>query len=518
LLLGSPVPTHADSSLAYLARLGVGQARLLLSRERITPELLASLDPAEQQALEGLRRALAFGESLGLARTTSYRDLVGDREGGLVHVVTAAPVNQVEPLSWWFPITGRVSYRGYFQKERADGFAAELQAEGYDTYVRPAPLYSTLGWFDDPVARAVLAWPENDRIDTFLHELVHQTVFVPGDVAYDEALATFIAHHATLAFFAEQPELRARAEAGFADELSFARMLGELRQELERVYAGAAIPEQARRLRAPVFARFQGEVYPAQPWRSRRYARFPELALSNAWLVAQRTYVTELPCFAAELERWAATEACARAPRPSATASATARSGDTKVTQPARTLCLLDRDGTLLEEREYAYRAADYAVLPGAHEAVARLRAAGFGVVVITNQSGIGRGLFSGADYADFEAILLRDFEAHGAKLDGCYHCPHTPEDACGCRKPGTALALRAARDLGIDLARSWVIGDKDSDVALARSLGCRAVLVLTGHGAEHRERLPEGTRVARDLPDAVSRFVLASAPAQCER
>ncbi len=274
---------------------------MLLSREPLTPERIASLEPAEQQAYASLLDALAFGESLGLAHTTSYRDLVDDPNAGVVHVVTAAAANRLEPRTWWFPITGRVSYRGYFQKERADGFAAELAAEGYDTYVRPAPLYSTLGWFDDPIPRALLSWPVHDRVDTLLHELVHQTVFVPDDTAYNEALASFIAHHATLAFLASQPEARARAEDGFADELTFARMLDGLRAELERVYADAPTPDQARQLRAPVFARYQGEVHAAQPWRSRRYARFPETALSNAWLVARTAYVGELPCFEAEL-------------------------------------------------------------------------------------------------------------------------------------------------------------------------------------------------------------------------
>lgn len=295
------MPARADFALAYLARLGSGQARLLLSREPITPELLASLEPAEQQNLESLTRALAFGESLGLARTTSYRDLVIGPKTGLVQVVTAAPANKVEPVTWWFPITGSVSYRGYFDPARADAFAAELAGEGYDTYVRGAPLYSTLGWFDDPVPRAVLAWPEEQVVDTFLHELVHQTVFVPGDIAYDEALATFIAHHATLAYFADRSELRGRAEASFADELTFSRMLGGLRDELGALYAQAPAPEQARELRAPVFARYQTEVFAAQPWRSRRYARFPELALSNAWLVGHQDYVGLLPCFEAEL-------------------------------------------------------------------------------------------------------------------------------------------------------------------------------------------------------------------------
>jgi D-glycero-D-manno-heptose 1,7-bisphosphate phosphatase len=185
---------------------------------------------------------------------------------------------------------------------------------------------------------------------------------------------------------------------------------------------------------------------------------------------------------------------------------------------PTRPFVFLDRDGTLIEERDYAHRPSDYAPLPGAHAAVAALRRGGYGVVVVTNQSGIGRGLFSEADYARFEALLVADFAAHGAALDGCYHCPHAPDVACDCRKPGTALALRAAREHGIDLARSWVIGDKDADVSLARNLGARAVLVLTGHGREHAERVPPGTPVARDLAHAVSEFVLADGGSQVER
>ena len=301
LLLALPVPARADFALAYLARLGAGQARLLLSREPITPKLMATLDPVEQNNLASLARALAFGESLGLARTTSYRDMVGGPKAGLVHVVTASPANRVEAVTWWFPITGSVSYRGYFDQARADGFAAELASDGYDTYVRPAPLYSTLGWFDDPVPRAVLSWPVDQVVDTFLHELVHQTIFVSGDIAYDEALATFIAHHATLAFFADESELRQRAEGSFADEITFSQMLGSLRAELGAVYANAPTPEQARELRAPIFARYQTADFAARPWRSRRYARFPEVALSNAWLVGHQDYVGLLPCFDTEL-------------------------------------------------------------------------------------------------------------------------------------------------------------------------------------------------------------------------
>jgi D-glycero-D-manno-heptose 1,7-bisphosphate phosphatase len=170
----------------------------------------------------------------------------------------------------------------------------------------------------------------------------------------------------------------------------------------------------------------------------------------------------------------------------------------------------LDRDGTLLEDRDYAFELADYAPLANAYAAVARLRAAGFVPIVLTNQSGIGRGRFRASDYARFEAHFLADFAAHGAALEACYHCPHAPEAGCACRKPGTGLALRAAREHALDLAASVVIGDKASDVALARNLGCRAALVLTGQGEAQSARVPADTPRARDVLEAVERLVVA--------
>jgi len=176
----------------------------------------------------------------------------------------------------------------------------------------------------------------------------------------------------------------------------------------------------------------------------------------------------------------------------------------------SRAAAFLDRDGTLLEDRDYAFALSDYAPLPGAYEAVATLRAAGFAPIVVTNQSGIGRGLFRASDYARFEAHFLADFAAHGAPLEACYHCPHAPEAGCACRKPGTELALRAAREHGLDVAASVVIGDKASDVEMARRLGCRAALVLTGQGRAEAVRVPPDTPRARDLLEAVERLVAA--------
>ena len=249
-----------------------------------------------------LRHVLAFGESLGLARTTSFRHRIERSPERLVHVVVAAPAHDLEPLSWWFPITGRVAYRGVFGAEPARRFAARLERRGYDVYVRPALLYSTLGFFSDPIPAELLGREPEALAESVLHELVHETIFAPGDPAYNEGLATFVGREATLAFFADRPEVAARARDRFADEDRFAALLAALADELRAAYVGLDDPGEARRLRAPIFARFQRERFAAEPWRTRAYAGFPGLELSNAYLAAHATYYGDLPCFRRELE------------------------------------------------------------------------------------------------------------------------------------------------------------------------------------------------------------------------
>lgn len=143
-----------------------------------------------------------------------------------------------------------------------------------------------------------------------------------------------------------------------------------------------------------------------------------------------------------------------------------------------------DRDGTLIEERNYLSDPSGVALIVGAAEAVRLARAHGYLAVVLTNQSGVGRGYFTLDDVRRVNDRMLALLAAAGAHVDGIYVCPHAPEDGCGCRKPRTGLVEQAARELDIDLPRSWMIGDKAADVELARNAGMRGVLVLTGYGA----------------------------------
>lgn len=175
-----------------------------------------------------------------------------------------------------------------------------------------------------------------------------------------------------------------------------------------------------------------------------------------------------------------------------------------------RPVAFLDRDGTLIEDTGYLDDPAGVRLLPGVPEALRLLEGAGFVRIVITNQSGIGRGRFDGAAFRRVEAEIARQLAAHGATTDQTYWCPHLPEAGCACRKPGTAHHRAAAAAHGLDLARSWCIGDRPGDIDAASALGGRAILVTTGEGHRHVETARvRGIPVAPDLLAAV-RLLLA--------
>jgi histidinol-phosphate phosphatase family protein len=164
----------------------------------------------------------------------------------------------------------------------------------------------------------------------------------------------------------------------------------------------------------------------------------------------------------------------------------------------------LDRDGTLIEERGYVYRPEEVVLLPQATEGVKGFKALGLEVVILTNQSGIGRGFYTEADYDKTMVRLFDLLKEKQAAVDASYFCPHAPWERCPCRKPSPGLAERAALELSIDLSRSFVVGDKASDMELARAIGARGILVRTGWGSK-TERLgtPLWDAVVDDLAEA---------------
>ncbi len=181
-----------------------------------------------------------------------------------------------------------------------------------------------------------------------------------------------------------------------------------------------------------------------------------------------------------------------------------------------RPAVFLDRDGTLVDDPGFLKNPDDVRLLPGAGEALARMAQAGFAIVIVTNQSGIGRGLLTHDDYRRVQERVEELLAQDGPGVDASYYCPHSPtdDDPCDCRKPGTRLYRDAERDLDLDMAGSWWVGDRLSDLHPAEAFGGRAILVLTGYGQEHRagaqdRAIPE----ARDIMEAAGQVAEATAP-----
>ncbi len=165
---------------------------------------------------------------------------------------------------------------------------------------------------------------------------------------------------------------------------------------------------------------------------------------------------------------------------------------------------LIDRDGTINVEKDYLSDPGQLELIPGAASAIRNLKAAGFGVVVITNQSGIGRGFFTLERLGEVHARLTEMLAAEGASVDGIYICPHGPDDNCTCRKPLPGMVEQAVAEHGFDPGTAFVIGDKEVDVELGRTVGATTFLVRTGYGRNY-EATTKADHVVDDLAAAVS-------------
>ncbi len=302
-LLAAAMPTGR-----YIARAAAAEASIL-ARRRPIPELIADprTPPATRDKLALVLEARQFAEdSLGLRAGDSYTQFTQLDSDTLVLVVSAAYRDRLARKGWWFPIVGRVPYKGFFDPADAAREGERLTRDGFDVNIRPASAFSTLGWFNDPLLSTTLRSDSLRLVDTVIHELLHSTYYAAGAAVFNESFANFVGARGAQRFFAARGDTAAvaRLQARWHDQKLMGRVWTDAYSAVESAFARYPDDSSARvAARDTVFARLRQTLLTEIAPRLR--ATDPEslrrLRLDNAVLMSRRVYLTELQRFD---DRW----------------------------------------------------------------------------------------------------------------------------------------------------------------------------------------------------------------------
>ena len=220
--------------LGHLWHLAKGQADLLRQRRPVHEALQdARLSGAQRDKIRLVLKVRAFGiERLGLHDSATYTTFVHLDRPFVSYNLTASPVDAIEPYVWRYPVVGRMPYQGFFSKDSALAAQRELQQRGYDTYLRGIRAYSTLGYFADPILSSMLSYPDGALIETVLHEMLHQTVWIKGHVSFNESLASFVGQKGAEAYLAHHDGADSPAYRDYLDRRADAALLRTHLQQL----------------------------------------------------------------------------------------------------------------------------------------------------------------------------------------------------------------------------------------------------------------------------------------------
>ena len=305
--------SSSGCSPIYVVKAGLAELRILRARRDIV-EILGdpSIDTTTRGKLSFVLEARRFATNeLGINVGDSYTTFAQLDHDTLALVVSAAHKDRLEAKTWWFPIVGRVPYKGFFSLDDARNEQEKLEHEGFDTYLRPTAAFSTLGWFSDPILSTVLRADDVEVVETVLHELSHQYLFVPGQVTFNESFATFVGRVGAAQFFCTRDggglntSKCLRAQARWRDYQRFSVFVDSMMGELGAMYGDLNLTydEKVSR-REGIFTRalkrFDDEVTPT--FESVTFGGFRETSLNNATLLSRIRYYHRLPDFATMLE------------------------------------------------------------------------------------------------------------------------------------------------------------------------------------------------------------------------
>lgn len=288
----------------YLVRAGWEEARILWNRRSIATLVADSTVSALlRQRLQLVLDARQFAvDSIGLVAKESFTTYSALARDTLVLVLSASRRDTLAAHTWWFPVVGRFPYKGFFDFAEAQRVAADMRARGYDTYLRPASAFSTLGWFNDPLLSTTVRQPAEAVVNTVVHELLHNTVFVRGQVVFNESFASFVGAHGAMAFYRSRGDTAAerRARDDWEDDKALAEFWSTTAKAIDSVLATPGRDSVARiAARDTVYARMRswlmGDIAPRL--RLVDTTRLRTLQLDNAALIARRTYASDLALF-----------------------------------------------------------------------------------------------------------------------------------------------------------------------------------------------------------------------------
>jgi predicted aminopeptidase len=219
----------------------------------------------------------------------------------LITVISAAPQAELKPYTWWFPFVGRVPYKGFFERAMALGEAKKLEGRGYDVHVTESDAFSTLGWFDDPIQSQFLRTDQVAYVDLLIHELFHNTMYIPGQADFNESAATFAGHRGAIAFFEWSEGIDSdsydKAIGRWKDSLKFSGFLEGILSRLNSVYAAQIGLEEKLHQKEGIFSQSQEEFKILQVTLQTKRKGFLETRLNNAVLLHYWIYHRDLHFF-----------------------------------------------------------------------------------------------------------------------------------------------------------------------------------------------------------------------------
>lgn len=296
-------------SPGYVLRAAWEEARILARRQDMEDVLNdPALSDVTRGKLELVVQARSFaGRDLKLDVGDSYTSYADIGRDTLALVLSASPPDQLAAYTWWFPVVGRVPYKGFFSLEAAQKEQRKLEEKNYDTYLRTTSAFSTLGWFPDPLLNTVLRQDSVGLVETVIHEVTHNTLFVSGQVKFNESFANFVGSVGAIEFFCRRGHDESLCQAArdrWHDTVLLSVFLDRLWIDLEALYAEdlqlADVLARREALLTESAERFQSELAPQM--QTPGFARYDPTRLNNAALVARHLYYHRLPLFQAIYE------------------------------------------------------------------------------------------------------------------------------------------------------------------------------------------------------------------------